>query len=602
MFSKSWKLLRSVPGRGWKDCERGGDRLFKFGDLFRGAARQPEDIPEEQTDREELQAAAPQPVPEQRTEEKHYFIEVGGDLRTLWTFWRGETLPPKLSLTDERGAEALHLEPGALERERLRMKLKLEKDAKLRCKLLRSFEEKGTTAALAATCSCTVSKDKRVAWLFVYPPTATGDGLKEEDVLRVLQKENVVFGVDPAAIQRALEEDHYFELIPVAVGQPPVEGQHGRIVELLPRESSKEIQVDDRGNADYRSQAYVQVVREDTVICDILLPVPGQEGKNVDGSPAAPKAVRAARVPKGEGTKFSEDGLHLLAARSGHLEYQQGRFCVRPVLEIPGDVDYSTGNVDFPGDVHIRGDVREGFRVFAEGSLMIDGLVEAADVAAGADLLITKGVVGDNRAVLHCGGNLRTKYLENCTVYVGKCVYADCAVTSAIYCDGSVSVTGGRGSIIGGSVTAGVMVKAKLLGARSGRQTELTLGTRPYTLQLAQESNRRLAELRKREQELEKDITYMQGHAGPGEAGDWRKRLDQAEANARRLKEEEQGLRKPSDRPDENVDLDRCGVECDTVYPITTISVDGSIWTIDTVRNYYKVGYNAKLGQLMERV
>ena len=70
----------------------------------------------------------------------------------------------------------------------------------------------------------------------------------------------------------------------------------------------------------------------------------------------------------------------MIAARSGHLEFANNAFHVRPVLEIKGDVDYGTGNIDFNGDVHIFGDVREGFDVRATGTIIINGLVEAATV------------------------------------------------------------------------------------------------------------------------------------------------------------------------------------------------------------------------------
>lgn len=62
----------------------------------------------------------------------------------------------------------------------------------------------------------------------------------------------------------------------------------------------------------------------------------------------------------------------LIATMDGHLEYSNGAFYVRPVLEIRGDVDYSTGNIDFIGDVQIAGDVRENFSVRATGSITVD--------------------------------------------------------------------------------------------------------------------------------------------------------------------------------------------------------------------------------------
>ena len=40
-------------------------------------------------------------------------------------------------------------------------------------------------------------------------------------------------------------------------------------------------------------------------------------------------------------------------------------FWVDEVLGVATDVDYHSGNIDFPGDVIIQGDVKDGFAVKA---------------------------------------------------------------------------------------------------------------------------------------------------------------------------------------------------------------------------------------------
>ena len=99
--------------------------------------------------------------------------------------------------------------------------------------------------------------------------------------------------------------------------------------------------------------------------------------------------------------------MRLIATQDGHLTFAHEAFQVSPLLEIQGDVDYSTGNIDFSGDVHICGDVRENFTVHAQGTVTVDGLVEAATVEAGGDLVIARGVVGDGRALLKSNGCVR---------------------------------------------------------------------------------------------------------------------------------------------------------------------------------------------------
>lgn len=40
------------------------------------------------------------------------------------------------------------------------------------------------------------------------------------------------------------------------------------------------------------------------------------------------------------------------------------------------------GNIDFPGEVRIKGDVKPGFSVKAKGDILIGGVIEAATVVS----------------------------------------------------------------------------------------------------------------------------------------------------------------------------------------------------------------------------
>ena len=168
-----------------------------------------------------------------------------------------------------------------------------------------------------------------------------------------------------------------------------------------------------------------------------------------------------------------------MAAKTGHVEFNGRTFQVKPVMEINGNVDYSTGHINFLGDVHVHGDVCTGFTVRAMGNITIDGVVEAATVEAGGDLVMVKGAQGDNRAVLRASHSIFAKYLENCCVYAMEDLHADCIISCDVYCDGLVEVLSGRGTIIGGSIRAAHEVNASVLGARSETRTDVVLGGLP---------------------------------------------------------------------------------------------------------------------------
>ena len=548
------------------------------------------------------------------------YHSITGSLLQFWRLWAGNQMPPSLSLTailHENGQEH-GLDLAKLEKEWARINLQVELHTKRHLQTLEKAMNEAKSRAMKeqeeqrkkakdagenpesivvhpqevdmdAQFLVYLSHDKLVAWLLILPPHGKGT-LRVDEVGRALQNHQVTSGIDTACLTSLATEKPYFKMIPIAVGTPAIEGTNGSVVELFPRVLEYEVKLDEEGVADYKSSNYVRQVYKDTVICDIILPVEGTPGLSVDGKVIQPKAVRPAKVPKGRNTTITEDGLQLLATMDGNLEFKGDGFHVRPVMEIAGDVDYETGNIDFTGDVHVKGDVRENFSVTATGSVTVDGLVEAATVEAGTDLLITKGVVGDNRALLKCQGTLRAKYLESCVIYAGKAVYSDCIMNSQVHSDGIIDVTSGRGSVVGGALVAAAGIRAKMIGAESGRRTELTMGVLPVVQAELLDLREELEVNHKESEELDRQLSYLEARLGM-EGSDPRI----AKARMRRsvlAMKEQQAVNRIEALEGQTADLSHCRLECDLVYPITTLQVGNATWTAKTNVVRCRVAYS----------
>ncbi|WP_312943124.1 FapA family protein, partial [Oscillibacter sp.] len=361
-----------------------------------------------------------------------------------------------------------------------------------------------------------LSEDGMAAWLLLLPPSGKGKRLTVADGQALLREARVTFGVDQRALFSVFTKKPYFSLCPVARGTFPIEGKDGWTKEHFPRDFSRFTGNEEGGTVDYRAQACVQVIEKGAVICDIYPPTEGVAGTRVDGVSVPPKAVNPAPVLAGNYTALSEDGTKLLADMDGFLDFRDGKFHVKNILNITSDVDYSTGNIDFRGDVTIQGDVREQFSVKATGSISISGMVEAASVEAGGDVMISAGVSGNNQAIIR-GKNVRARHLENCTVHA-ECVESDYILTSRIFCSDSVVAAGSRGSIIGGQVVAVNHIKANSIGSQSGRSTEITLGVQPEIREELHANRKELSALRDKAAELLKRAMYLkrrleeQGH------------------------------------------------------------------------------------------
>ena len=433
---------------------------------------EPEEL-QEHTAQEEIVQETCEPIGQK---ESGRLPPMEGNLLALWRRWAGEELHPSLLLTKNLDPERIQLDPEQMEWEAEKAAVKLEQDARQRLRRIEDAEKKDEPITLDAQCSIYISRNKMVAWAFLFPPVGEGGNFGASEIGKAMQDNHITSGIDAQMLVQIMQKKPYFELLPIAIGTPVIQGTEGSIHEYFAKELPFEVKIDEDGVADYKASNYVRQIMKGDVICDITLPMQGTEGMQVDGKAAKPRQIRNLKIPKGKNTELTEDGLHLIASIDGDLEYRNGVFEISPILVIPGDVDYKVGNINFNGDIRIKGDVRENFTVTATGAVIVDGLVEAACINAGGDLLITRGVVGDNRASIKSGGSIRVKFLENCVAYARESVYADCIMNSEIYSDNSINVLSGRGSVIGGSLTAAERIRARMIGAQSGRRTELTLG------------------------------------------------------------------------------------------------------------------------------
>ena len=411
-----------------------------------------------------------------------------------------------------------------------------------------------------------LSSDKLYAWMLAFPPIGEGEELTKDMIELALSEHSVSFGVDKKLIERVpREREKYFSLYLVAKGQPAFDGRNGNIVDYFPRVIERVLEVNEFGQVDYASLNLICNVKEGQEICHLIRPTEGEPGRTVQDQEIPAKSGKSVPLPKGRNTEASEDGDTLLASIPGHVEFTGHNFQVKPVLDIDGDVDFSTGNIKFVGDVNIKGDVLSGFAVRAMGNIQVGGVIEAGStVEAGGDLTVVKGILGGGSTVIRSSRCIFAKYIENATIYVRENLQTDCIVNGHIFCDGEVVVRSGRGSIIGGRVWAAKKVSASAVGAKSEVRTAIALGGLPCT-----NFERALVrkELRELSHEQEKLEALLDSTLKTSLLGKVRMKLSVAELKLKQLEEE---LAKGTDE-EEKESSGR--LECGIAYAGTEITI-----------------------------
>lgn len=236
----------------------------------------------------------------------------------------------------------------------------------------------------------------RNLYLTIKEEMITENHLKIEDIYQKLKDMGIRTGWDQEEMQKACEAMHPGQYL-IASGSMPKAGQHGRLELLVDTERKKggPKELDD-GSIDFRELQYFPSVEQGQLIAVLHPPIPGSPGLTVTGEMIPPAPVLPLSIRAGQGVRFDEEQGKILAEASGRPEIalmgMTAKVSVLPKLEIQQDVDLSTGNISFTGDVEISGNVIEDMKVNAEGHLLIKGTVSQANLTAGQSIEIRGNV------------------------------------------------------------------------------------------------------------------------------------------------------------------------------------------------------------------
>ncbi len=356
-----------------------------------------------------------------------------------------------------------------------------------------------------------VSSDKMTAYLLL-SAIDEKTHIALADIEEALAAENIVEGIDMDTARHLVENQLFGQLAVIAQGTKPTPGEDARIEYKFDIEKTITPKAIESGRVDFKNLDSITNVKTGDVLAVKSEASQGSPGKDVRGNIIDAPSGNDVLMPPGDNVVVSEDGLELSAAADGNVFIRADRVNVNNVYVVPGDVDYSCGNIDFAGLVIIRGSVREGFSVSADSNIFINDGVEGASVESrNGDISIRLGVQGQNKAVLKAAGNITAKYINQATVEAGGDVSTQEAIMlSKIKAGGSIKAVGPKGCIIGGNLSAQNAIEAVSLGSDSHTKTFLTLEmldgetNAPVRITLNKKKNSIESEVKKLSAEIER--------------------------------------------------------------------------------------------------
>ncbi len=441
----------------------------------------------------------------------------------------------------------------------------------------------------------TMTRDKLKVYFNLHP-TVHKKLPSSAEIQEYLHSYNILSSVGEKNINAQLSkinpDEPKLTRIIVAQGKAPVNGREETFSPLLEFEKKAgELRSD--GRIDFREVGSVIQVFKGQELLERIPPVKSQDGMDVFGDviPAEMEQVEGYR--KGDNIiQSGHDEKIYLAGIDGVLKVAQRKVSVLETVVINGDVDYETGNIDFNGSVEVTGSVLPGFHIKAKGDINIKNSVEDAFIEAGGDVSIGMGVVGKESVKIVCNGNLKTKYLLNCTVEAGgEVLVEDSIINSNVFSNKRISVTAKTGKITGGEITALYDIEAKIVGAKTETQTVLSVGR---NLQIEKELDVVRKQMNALREEVAEIIRKLKTSFGEGVFEDPKKYiailppvkkktcltlLQELNNGNKNLKELQEKTRQISEKL--KLDREPVIIVYDRVYPGTVLNIKKRIRKID---------------------
>lgn len=321
-----------------------------------------------------------------------------------------------------------------------------------------------------------IAVDNMSATVRFYAPSNDGKVMEKDEILNDMKHRGIRYGICEDVLDGFLKKREYCRAYTLAVGTDRTPGEDARIEYLFNTDTKARPTLQEDGSVDFFHLNTINHCEKGAVLARLIPDVPSVAGTNVRGEIIPGRETKKTHLRYGKNVELSEDASEITATVSGHIILDGDRVSVSDVLDLNG-VDNSTGNIDYSGSVQINGSVCENFKVRAGGNVIVDGVVEGAEIEAAGDVIIARGMNGMGKGKISAGGNVISKFFENAEVSAGGYVDSDSILHSTVYAKDAVHVGGKRGFVTGGRICATNGIDVKNLGSSMGADTVVEVGT-----------------------------------------------------------------------------------------------------------------------------
>jgi uncharacterized protein (DUF342 family) len=364
------------------------------------------------------------------------------------------------------------------------------------------MEENGTVIV-------TISPDRRLAKIRMYPPSSKGRRLSFEDVMDRIGQAGIRSGILENNVKAVIRGGLYCMDVLCARAKAPKEGHDAYIDYFFNVNKINKPALNPDGSVNYHDLNMIENVSTDTLLARLTPADHGAAGEDVLGMPIEPHKVREMVLKYGRNIRITEDGTEIYSEVNGDVMLVNDTVFVNTEFKVDGDVGPVTGDIDFDGSIVIPGNILAGYTVKATGDIIVNGDVEGATLESGGKIVLKRGMSGMGKGELKAKGDVISNFIENAKVHAGGKVYADAILGSEVSAGSDIIVSGKRGVIAGSQVSSATAIRAINAGTDIETFTELDVGIDHEVRERYHFLEKEVDNISKERETLEKNVNLL---------------------------------------------------------------------------------------------
>ncbi len=332
------------------------------------------------------------------------------------------------------------------------------------------------------------------------------DTVTAAKIAEQLEDNGIVYGlVEPFELENFMDSSG-FRTNPfrVARGTDPVPGKNARIEYFFETDYLKAGGIDEDGNIDFKDRGPIPWVKKGRLLAKKFPMTEAREGRNIFDQIISVPVVADMALKCGTGVVCSPDGLEVYAEISGTPTLDRsGKIQVSCIVTAPNDVNFETGNIDYKGDIVIKGTLKAGFK--ATGHMVHVGTVDGGEIQSTGDVTIFNGMIGGN---VYARGNVSIRFVQNSTICcLGNLLVDKEILDSRIVTSGAVIIK--NGEIISSDITCNKGLFVQHLGTEKSVPNTVTFGVDIFTDRELKRIQDRIEHSMGRQEEIHEELDSL---------------------------------------------------------------------------------------------